>query len=202
MTCMRSVLRAARHGTAFAALLASITAADPIGARAEVRVQQGRTSLRIEVSQSQVAEALLALGQVADVRHSTAVPLDRVIDGTYSGSLEQILARLLDGYSYWIKKRGSSVEVIVVGTRGQSPVVGLRADPNPGQRTVAANAYPPNAIPARSLAAQWRDVRRLRRIHRPRRADTARPSVFFCALSCGGMLDLVVSRSPLLAYGM
>ena len=160
MTCMRSVLRAALHGTAFATLLASITAAETIAARAEVRVQQDQTSLRIEISQSQVAEALFALCQVANVRHSTAVPLDRVIDGTYSGSLEQILARLLDGYSYWIKRRGSSTEVIVVGTRGQSPVVGMRADPHPGQRPVAANAHPPNAIPARSLAAQWRDVGR------------------------------------------
>jgi hypothetical protein len=160
MKCMGSLRRAAQHVTAFATLLAGLTAVDIIGARSEVRVQQDQTSFRVDVSKAHVAEALLALGQVANIRHSTAVPLDRVIHGTYSGSPEQILARLLGGYSYWIKRRGSSIELIVVGTRGETPVVAPRFDPNPAQRPVAANTRPPNASPTRSLAAHWRDVQR------------------------------------------
>jgi hypothetical protein len=115
-------------------------AAGPGAARADVRVTGDVGSLRIDASQAQVAEVLSELGKGLNVRYKTSIALDRVIDGNYSGTLEQIVSRLLDGYNYWMRKRDGTIEITVVGIRGE--------------RAVAASAVV--AGPPRSLAAQWR----------------------------------------------
>ena len=83
---------------------------------------------------------LAALSKTLPVRVRTSIPLDKVIHGTYSGSLQQVLSRVLDGYNYIIKPLDKTAEVVVIGV--------------PGERTVAAD--PPTPTPRRSLAAEWR----------------------------------------------
>ena len=125
---------------AAASVLACMLAAGPDAVGGEVRVQGNVKSLRIDVSQSQIAEALSELGKGMNVHYKTSIALDRVIDGSYSGTLEQIVSRLLDGYSYWIKRRDTTIEIVVVGIRGEY--------------AVAPNV--PASSPVISLAAQWR----------------------------------------------
>jgi hypothetical protein len=108
---------------------------------AEVRVNGDATALRIDASQSQVAEVLSALGPTLHVRVAAWVALDKRINGSFAGSLDQVLSRVLEGYNYVVKRGKAETEVIVVGARG---------------RAIAAEPLKPP--PARSLAAEWRGL--------------------------------------------
>ncbi len=137
-----SPTRAAAHVRRLAtiiALLAIVTAISSIAARAEVLVEGDAAALRVYARESQVAEVLSALGRM-QVRVRTSIALDKVVSGTYSGSLRQVLARVLEGYNYVIKPVDTAAEVVVIGVRGE--------------RAIAAKPPPPP--PRRSLAAEWR----------------------------------------------
>jgi hypothetical protein len=110
------------------------------GARAEVRVQGDAAGLQIDANNSTIEEIIAALGPRMQVRVHSASPLDRVVSGTYRGSLKQVLPLVLVGYNYIVKAHGAEVDVIVYGVRGD--------------RAIAA--APPQPAPAKSLAAQWR----------------------------------------------
>jgi hypothetical protein len=137
-----SPTRAAAHVRRLATItawLAIATAIGSIAARAEVLVEGDAAALRVYARESQVAEVLSALGSM-QVRVRTSIALDKVVSGTYSGSLRQVLARVLEGYNYVIKPLDTTAEVVVIGVRGE--------------RAIAAN--PPSSPPRRSLAAEWR----------------------------------------------
>jgi len=123
-------------------LLALVAAFGSTAGHAEVRVDGDATALRIAASQSQVADVLAALGPTLQVRVSASVALDKRIHGSYTGSLGQVLSRVLEGYNYVVKRRGPETEIIVIGVRGD--------------RAVAVPPPPP--APARSLAAEWRGL--------------------------------------------
>jgi len=137
-----SPTRAAAHVRRLArviALLAIVTAIGSIAARAEVLVEGDAAALRVHARESQVAEVLSALSRM-QVRVRTSIALDKVVSGTYSGSLKQVLTGVLEGYNYVIKSLDTTAEVVVIGVRGE--------------RAIAANPPPPS--PRRSLAAEWR----------------------------------------------
>ena len=134
--------RIAGHVRRLATIVASLAIVSAIGsiaARAEVQVEGDAAALRVHARESQVAEVLSALGNM-QVHVRTSIALDKVVSGTYSGSLRQVLASVLEGYNYVIKPRDTAAEVVVIGVRGES--------------AIAAN--PPPAPPRRSLAAEWR----------------------------------------------
>jgi len=56
---------------------------------------------------------------------------DRAVNGTYSGSLTQVLSRLLDGYNYFIRHTGTEIEMTVVGRRGDHAAAVARPRPTP-----------------------------------------------------------------------
>jgi hypothetical protein len=127
------------HFRALASVIVLLTACTT-AVLAEVRVQGDAAALRLDGKQSQVAEILAALGPAVKVRVRGAGPLDRVISGTYRGSLQQVLSYILKDYNYILKTRGGEVEVQVYGQRGARAI----APP------------PPKSAPTKSLAGQWR----------------------------------------------
>jgi hypothetical protein len=133
-----SVLR--EHPLAIVAIATVIAAMSP--AHAEVRVNGETSALRIDAEQSNAAEILSALESSVDLRVHTSIALDRPVNGTFAGSLAQILPRVLDGYNFVTRRQGLTTEVIIVGTRGD--------------RAIAAAPPRPPAMP--SLAAQWRGL--------------------------------------------
>lgn len=108
--------------------------------RAEVRVEGDARAVRIEASQASVTDVLTALGPSFNVRFRTAMPLHGVIDGTFTGPLDQVIPKVLGGYNYVLKKERNSIELNVLGTRG----------------TRAVFIEPPKAPAQESLAKQWR----------------------------------------------
>ena len=92
----------------------------PTIASAEVHVEGNPAAVRVSTSRDTISDVLSALAATFSVRYRTVIPLDAAAAATYSGSLQQVISRLLDGYNYMIKTDDSkTTEVIVFGRRGE-----------------------------------------------------------------------------------
>jgi hypothetical protein len=88
---------------------------------ASLRLQGSASALRVEVCQSTVAAVLSALSDYK-VTYRSSIALNQVHDGTYAGSLGQVIARVLDGYSYVIKHDSSHLDITIYGKKGELAV--------------------------------------------------------------------------------
>lgn len=122
-TASRALVRGRRPLLGLAvALCLAVPAAGVSTSRADVDVAGTASDLRVTTSQDRAAEVLAVLATRFSVKYRAAVPLDHTLSGTYSGSLEQVLSRLLEGYNYVTKHDGGTIEVIVFGKNGERPV--------------------------------------------------------------------------------
>lgn len=101
--------------TAFACVLAT-------AAPAEVRIEGNLRDLRVSASGDTLSDVLSAFIKRLPVTYRTAVPLNRTINGAYSGSISQVMSRLLDGYNYIIKNDQELTEIIVLDEKGEAAV--------------------------------------------------------------------------------
>jgi hypothetical protein len=91
-------------------------------ASAEIHVEGDLSALRVTTSGDALSDVLSAFGALLPVKYRTSVPLNVEINGAYSGSLSQVVSRLLDGYNYAIKQDSGLTEIIVFGKRGDAAV--------------------------------------------------------------------------------
>jgi hypothetical protein len=63
------------------------------------------------------------------LRLKTPIVLDRAIGGTFTGSLGQILRRILEDYNYFIRWQATEIEVTVIGLKDDSTAVVQRPRP-------------------------------------------------------------------------
>jgi hypothetical protein len=91
----------------------------PVGAAAlgaSLQLTGDPTAVRLETRQTSVASALAALATTYHISIRSTIMLDELRDGTYTGSLRYVIARLLDGYDYVIEEnRAAALDVLVVG---------------------------------------------------------------------------------------
>jgi hypothetical protein len=126
-----------RYRDAFV-LLAALTCALAATARAEVRVEGTPAALRVTTSQDKIADVLSAFSSALNVQYRSSIPLDATAGASYAGSLAQVLARLLDGYNYIVKREPEAIEIVVLGARGEVAIP------------------PPKAAPPKGIVSQWR----------------------------------------------
>lgn len=107
---------------------------------AEVRLRGDVGAIQIDAEHAKVGDILSELERGFGLRYHSAISIDNVVDGTYAGSLRQVLSRLLDGYAYVITNRNAGIDVLVLGKAGERPT------PPPGL---------PSSASTNSLAAQW-----------------------------------------------
>ncbi len=55
------------------------------------------------------------LGQTHTIRFETSEPLSRHVTGTYSGTLQRVFSRILDGYDHVIRSMSSGIQLVVGG---------------------------------------------------------------------------------------
>ena len=91
-----------------------------------LRIKGDVATLYIEVRQTTIADVLSALA----VRYRASVSLDEVIEGTYAGSLDQVVSRVLNGYNYATKHNGPNFEVIIFGRRWRKCRAGTNNHPS------------------------------------------------------------------------
>jgi hypothetical protein len=152
-TTRRAPLHRCRRRSGLAAApscgLAIVTWATVIWAEvawAEVRVEGSPAAVRVTTNHDTIADVLSAFAATFDVKYRSAVPLGATADAIYSGSLAQVIARLLDGYSYVIRNDRQATEIVVVGESG----------------AVAVPPEAPRAPPPPAIVSRWRDRREVR----------------------------------------
>ncbi len=106
--------------------------------------------MRISVESGTLGQVLDALRQKGNLRFRSAVPLNHVIGGSFSGSLAQILSRILVGFDFVVVYNQKGVEIIVYGESGAKPIFSLNEAPQQGK---PPNVAEPSA-PGVSLAAR------------------------------------------------
>jgi hypothetical protein len=129
----RSLLK--RRGLDWRARIAAALAGVIVTAgtvHAEVRVNGDVTAVRVEATESNVAEVLFALETAFHFRVNTSVALDSSVGGTFTGSLTQVVSRLLEGHNYFIRRQASEIEVTVVGIKGDRAIAVERPRPPAG----------------------------------------------------------------------
>jgi hypothetical protein len=84
-------------------------------ARSEVHVAGQLNAVSVEARDASVEEVLTRLHQSFGVHHRSTVPLNRRITATYSGPLELVLRRLLEGYDFIVKMKADEIQVVIVG---------------------------------------------------------------------------------------
>ena len=82
---------------------------------ATVNIEGVVTALRVTASEDAISDVLAAISAAVNVRYRTSIPLDTRISGTYSGSAERVIARLLKDYNFAIEHHGEAIEVSVFG---------------------------------------------------------------------------------------
>ncbi len=110
------------------------------GARAEVHIEGTPAAVRVTTTHDEISAVLSAFTATFKIRYRTEIALDAVAGPAYSGSIREVISRLLDGYNYVVKGDHETIEIVVFGVRG-----------------AAANPAPaPQATPAKGIASQWR----------------------------------------------
>ena len=82
---------------------------------AEARITGNPDAVRVEARNAPVEEVMAALGTSFGLRYRSTVSSSRRITGTYEGSLQRVVTRLLDGYNFVMKTSPGGVEVMVYG---------------------------------------------------------------------------------------
>jgi hypothetical protein len=129
------------------ALSVALVCSLPTIASAEVHVEGSPAVVHVSTSRDTISDVLSALAGTFNVQYRTAIPLDAAAAATYSGSLQHVISRLLDGYSYTIKADDSkTTEIVVFGKRGK--VVGPPKAPadKPEVESVQSNTDETSAI--------------------------------------------------------
>ena len=115
-------------------VLGVLAAGIPTTSHAKVDIEGAATALRVTTSKDAISDVLAAISTAVNVRYRASIPLNATISGTYSGSAERVIARLLEGYDFVIGHNGNVIEVSVFG-RGPSAA---RARPPSRPNSVAA----------------------------------------------------------------
>jgi hypothetical protein len=106
------------HGSAWllitAVLLATLLHAHSV--RAEALVSGGPDAVRVEAHDALVDEVMVVLGTTFGLQYRSPGSLSRRVTGTYVGSLQRVVAQLLDGYDFVMKTDSAGVEVWVYGS--------------------------------------------------------------------------------------
>jgi hypothetical protein len=106
-------------------------------ADAGVVVDGGRDEMRVSVENETVGQVLEALSQNGNLRYRSATPLNKVIAGSYSGSLGQVLSSILVGFDFVVRYNPQGVEIVVVGESGAKPTPPPRVEGSPTAPTAS-----------------------------------------------------------------
>ena len=125
-------IRSLRLGCAAALLTATFALGVAAPARAEVNVAGTPEAVRVTADHAAIADVLAAVAASFKARYRSAIALDAPADAAYAGSFGQVIARLLDGYNYVVKRERDGTEIVVFGRRGEVAI------PPPARTTAPA----------------------------------------------------------------
>jgi hypothetical protein len=131
----RLKLRAARFiPVACCTLAGLVIPLASLPARAAVEVHGTSASVHVVAQNAKVSEVLKALTERLErLQCKETANLDDVISGSYKGSVEDVLERILRGFDYVITTQGAVLDILVVGKSASAPAI----VPSPAPAAVA-----------------------------------------------------------------
>lgn len=104
-------------------------------AHAEFSIEGEVTALRVEAADTPIEEIFSALTAVYGVTINAAALPEKPVTGVYTGSLQRVIAGMLDRYDYVLSVTPEAIEISYLQSRGQGTVRVAqqgRAAPRPG----------------------------------------------------------------------
>lgn len=133
-----------------AAVLGTVLVLAPRFARAEVVVEGNAESMRLEAKRATIVQILAALRTEFGIRYRAGIADTRPVTGDFVGSLDQVVARVLDDYDYVVKRSPDVVEIVLVSQRKPVDVADTgEPKPTPVVRAPIVTAPPPGTRPPR-----------------------------------------------------
>jgi len=124
-------------------------------AAAEVRVSGTAAAMTIQARKATLQEVLQALHASFKLQYSGSTEPHRLVDGTYSGRLQAVLAELLDGNNYVLHDFAGGLQLTFFGSMGNAPVYRPAPPPPPPPP-------PPVVVTARTSTAEVAPVKECR----------------------------------------
>jgi hypothetical protein len=129
-----------RYKARTAWLIAAATLASTWGeAWAKTKVDGDSAAVLLTVDEAPVSEVLAALSTKFGFLYTSTAELDRTIGGLYSGTVQQVLERVLDGCDYVVSFSGDKIELKVLGLSGTA-ARSLSPSPQPNLAATSAAA--------------------------------------------------------------
>jgi hypothetical protein len=125
-------------------LVAAIGALSTQGVRAQdgngsLQVQGDAAAVHLDIHKTTIKDVLTRLTGTFDVSFRSRTALDEVRDGTYQGTLRQVISRVLDGYDFAIKQEQSKLDVFIFEKVGEQAVPAPQQHPVSSQRRAQAS---------------------------------------------------------------
>jgi len=124
----------------YLAAVTSVLALGSASAGAAVRVDVQPGVVIVNASNATVAEILTALGETGYLHYRTPVELSRTVSGTYKGTLQRVVSRLLDGYNFTLQVSDNRIEAVIIGLAGAMPTTTAAAAPSAANVAAAVEA--------------------------------------------------------------
>jgi hypothetical protein len=121
------------------ALTALLLSTMPARTSAKIEVDGQLDALRLMTEDASIGEVLAALSAKFNLTYSSEPELDRTVAGTYSGTLQHVMGRILEGYDYVINV---SVERIELKVLSRSAAVAKPSTLSPPGQAATATAVP------------------------------------------------------------
>ncbi len=136
-----------RVGRLIAAIIASGIVATSLivtlsDASAKTKVEGALDAVSLTADNAPIGEVLAELSAKFGLIYTPTLGLDGTVGGTYSGTLQQVLARILDGCDYVVSYSGDKIELEILGRSGST--AHPSDNPSPTAPSVVVNA-PPSA---------------------------------------------------------
>jgi hypothetical protein len=141
--CLASL--GARLATSFFTLIIMVPLFTASEASAAVKIEGSSDALLLTAEDSSIRDVLSALSAQFNLTYASMVELNGTIAGTYSGTLQSVLRRILDGYDYVALVSADRIELKVWASSGAN--AHPTALPPPPNLTAAANQVGPPAGP-------------------------------------------------------
>jgi hypothetical protein len=121
----------------------------PAAGKTQIEVESG--AVRLSAEDATIDEVLSTLSPQLKVTCAPGADLNRTVTGVYSGTLPQILSRVLDGYDYIVKISDNGIVLNVLSRSGS--IIRQPASP-PHTAAQVPSAPPPqnprpNSVPGR-----------------------------------------------------
>jgi len=116
-------------------------------ASAKTSVEGRSDAVSLTAEDAPIGEVLAALSAKFNLIYTPTRELSLVVGGTYFGTLQQVLTRILDGCDYVASYSGDKIELKIFGLSGSAAQPsGLPAQPSLAAANTAVNAPPSGRV--------------------------------------------------------